>query len=110
MADFQDLSDYIRLSKDALDLVKSAAGLLPKGAAKNEAEQKLKAADEVLRRTDAKLAKDLGYKLCQCTFPPQIMLWKQESHMLECPACGYSLDPARRSRTSVTRSGFVSRY
>lgn len=80
---------------------------MPKGAAKDEAEQKLKAADEALRRSDAKLAKDLGYKLCQCTFPPQIMLSKghHDVHgveMFQCPQCGKQ-DPSEHKLRQYDR-------
>jgi len=42
-------------------------------------------ADEILKRSDSKLAKELGYELCQCTYPPQIMLWDQKRQAYYCP-------------------------
>lgn len=57
---FQDLTEYIRLSKDGLDLVRAA---------------------------DAALAQKLSYQLCQCTFPPQIMLWHVSTKETVCPQC-----------------------
>lgn len=93
MADFQDLSEAIRICKDALDLLKSTVGLLPKGEAKQKVQRKIQDADEALRKSDIALAKELGYRLCQCTFPPQIMLSKgrHEVHgfeLFKCPSCG----------------------
>lgn len=107
MADLQDISEYIRISKDAMELMKSAVGLLPKGAEKDEAEQKLRAADEALQRSDARLAQDLGYKLCQCRFPPQIMLSQgyHETHNVEiykCPGCGKQ-DPSEHKIGQLDR-------
>jgi hypothetical protein len=106
MADFHDISEYIRASKDALDLVKAAVGFLPKGREKEEAESKIKDAEEALRRSDVQLAKKLGMHLCQCTFPPQIMLWKEQERWFACPnsACGSTKRFARPESTSGRRS------
>jgi hypothetical protein len=81
----QDLSDYARISKDALDLIKAAIPLLPKGQRREEAERTIAAAEEMLRRSDVELAKSLGMKLCDCTFPPQIMLWREAEKARICP-------------------------
>jgi hypothetical protein len=86
---FQDVAEYIRLSKDGLDLIKGAWSLLPKGEKRDEAEHKLRAAEEALKRSDAALAQKLGYELCQCTFPPQIMLWNEVGKEKACPKCGH---------------------
>ena len=50
-------------------------------------------AEKALRASEAELAKALGYKLCQCTFPPQIMLSKghhaeQGMEIFKCEKCG----------------------
>ena len=92
MTDLQDVSDIFRISKDALEIMKNAAAFLPKGETRDEAERKIQAAEEALHRADAKLAKDLDYKLCQCTFPPQIMLSTgrhpvHDKEIFECPRC-----------------------
>jgi hypothetical protein len=60
---FQDIADYIRISKDTIGLLKGVFDLLPKGAKRDEAEQKIKAAEEALKRADATLAQKLGYSL-----------------------------------------------
>jgi len=90
---FQDVADYIRLSKEAIDLARSAWTLLPKGEKRDEAERKLHAAEEALKRSDAALAQKLGYQLCQCTFPPQIMLWREQEGLSRCPntLCGRTI-------------------
>jgi hypothetical protein len=62
--------------KDSLDLVRAGWSLLPKNEKKKEeAGLALERAEAALKRSDAALAQKLGYQLCQCTFPPQIMLW-----------------------------------
>jgi hypothetical protein len=47
-------------------------------------------AEEALKRSDTALAQKLGYHLCQCTYPPQIMLWQESRgcHVCPNPACG----------------------
>jgi hypothetical protein len=95
---FQDITDYIRVSKEALDLARSAWALLPKSAKRDEVEQKLLAAQNALKRTDAALAQKLGYQLCQCTFPPQIMLWREKegSHICQNVDCGRTIKSLER--------------
>ena len=90
--DMDQVSEYIRASKDVLNILKTLGSLLPKGPQSDEAEQRLEQAEKALRASEAQLAKSLGYKLCQCTFPPQIMLSKghHDVHNVElfvCPEC-----------------------
>jgi hypothetical protein len=98
--DFTDLKDYVSLSKDALDLLRSAYDALPKGDQRDKAEKAVEAAATLLARSDAKLAKDLGYKLCQCTFPPQPMLWREAETAWVCPRreCGHKIGRDHRPK------------
>jgi hypothetical protein len=88
--DFTDLKDYVALSKEAIDLLKAAWNVLPESDQRDDAQRKLEAAAALLVRSDARLAKDLGYRMCQCTFPPQIMLWVETENAWVCRnvACG----------------------
>jgi hypothetical protein len=90
MIDPQEASAWITAGKSALDLVKAAKNFLPKGPEKEAITAKIAEAEDALNRSDAKLAKELGYRLCQCTFPPQIMLWKESQGDFVCqnPECG----------------------
>jgi hypothetical protein len=85
-----NLDAYFRLGKDALDLIKSGLAFLPQGRQKDDAKAQVDAAEKQLQASKAELAKRLGYKLCQCTFPPQIMLWREAegAHVCERPECG----------------------
>lgn len=106
--DYQDISEYIRLGKDGMELLKSAISYLPKGPKRDEAEKKVLDAEQLLKRSDAKLAKDLGMRLCECTFPPQPMLWKEHEKAYVCqnPDCGrrFSFEP----KQVIRKSGWVT--
>lgn len=95
--DAQAVGEWIRNAKAALDIFKGARGLVPQGPKRDELELTLKSAEEALTRSDAALAKKLGYQLCQCEFPPNIMLWREGEGAFICPNedCGRQLRPAR---------------
>jgi hypothetical protein len=86
--DMSDLKLYVDTAKTLLDLFKSARQSLPDTPQRKEIDEKIKAAEDIMKRSDAKLARALGYSLCQCTFPPQIMLWKEATKSRDCPSCG----------------------
>ena len=90
---FQALTEYVHFSKDVIDLLKVTVGLLPKSAKRDEAEQKIAAAEDALKRADAELAQKLGFQLCRCTYPPQIMLWHEREKLTKCPRpeCGRTI-------------------
>ena len=87
--DFADVQGWVALTKNSVELLKSAATLLPTGTKRAEIESRIKAAEQALNWSDAKLAHELGLKLCDCIFP-QIMLWKEPEQSRVCPnpACG----------------------
>jgi hypothetical protein len=95
---FQDLAQYIHFGKESLDLLKAAGSLLPKSAKRTEVEQKITAAEDALKRADAALAQKLGFQLCRCTYPPQIMLWHEQEKVTKCPnpECGRTIKDFNR--------------
>lgn len=99
--DLNDVSEYLKASKDVLDILKTLGGLLPTGPNADAAQQRLEQAENALRASEAQLAKALGYQLCQCTFPPQIMLWREDRDAHVCPRseCGHGV-----TSTMVRRS------
>jgi hypothetical protein len=76
--------------KSGLDLLRSAWDLLPKSNEKDRIARKLEEAERALELSNAKLAKDLGFRLCQCLFPPKPMLWDNARSAYVCQnvACG----------------------
>ena len=87
-----EIAEYIRASKDVLDILKTLGGLIPRGPDSDAARQRLDEAEKALKASEAQLAKALGYQLCQCAFPPNIMLSVgrhpvHDKEIFECPAC-----------------------
>ena len=90
--DTNEISEYIRASKGVLDIFKTLGGLFPKGPDSEKANQQLEQAEKALRASEVQLAKALDYHLCQCTFPPQIMLSvgrhpDHDDKIFKCPKC-----------------------
>ena len=87
----------VSLLAESIGLIKETKELLPDGKEKEVIEKSLKEATKASKLAESQIAQALGYKLCQCTFPPQIMLskgyTKQEYHNEEefiCPKCNKS--------------------
>lgn len=99
----------IDLGAKALSLVKNAKDLLPNSPQKQAADKTLDEAEKAFRIAESQAAKELGYNLCQCTWPPQIMLFTGKKYHFKCPKCGYALDTSPVSITvqpKIRRSRF----
>lgn len=94
--EYSEIQGWLTASKTAVELIKGALNLLPKSGDREKAEEQIKIAEEARGRSDAALATHLGFTLCPCTFPPQIMLCEQEKATV-CPReeCGRRLVPRR---------------
>lgn len=87
----------VSLLGESIGLIKKTKELLPEGKEKEAIEKSLIEADKASKLAETQIAQALGYRLCQCTFPPQIMLskgYKELSHHHEeeflCPRCNKS--------------------
>jgi hypothetical protein len=90
--DMADLNEFFSAAKGALDVFRGVKELLPDGAGAEDAQKQIELAEEALQASKAKLAQSLNYHLCQCTFPPQIMLSegyhdKHDAEVFRCPKC-----------------------
>lgn len=103
--EYSDVKGWVDVAKSSFDLLKGAAALLPKGPEKAELEARLDKAALELKKADVKLAKELGYNLCQCEFPPNVMLWKEAEQAHVCPACGHRVARRVAGVSSVTSRG-----
>ena len=68
------LAQAFQLFRDAIALVKDGKALLSDRGQRETLESTLEEAERASRLAEAQIAKALGYHLCRCTFPPQIML------------------------------------
>jgi hypothetical protein len=109
--DANEFIDWRQLYQSALDQLKDASLDLPKGDRREAVEKKIKSAEDMLARADVKLAKDLGMKLCDCTWPPQIMRWQEagNAHVCPNPQCGRRKERPRPVRVSTSPTWASSR-
>lgn len=95
MFDLKMFSEGISVLGSLVSTIKSVIDMLPKKE-KEAASQKLVEVEEKLQIAEAQTAKGLGYEICRCTWPPQIMLHAGEAEYGEkfrCPACGRLISP-----------------
>ena len=88
-----EITLFIEASKKAIDLFKDASALLPDSEAKTQINETITAAERELALSEAAMAKELGYQLCQCTFPPQIMLFTgKKRYQYQCNRCQFVIE------------------
>ena len=95
MLDLKIFSEGVSLLGTVMSTIKSVIDILPKRE-KEDVLQKLQEVEEKLQLAQAQTAKGLGYELCRCTWPPQIMLHAGDAEYGEkfrCPACGRVVSP-----------------
>jgi len=94
---FEALRLGIGFFREAIGLARDVKSALPDDEKKKAIEESLMKADVSSRTAEAQMAQSLGYKLCQCTWPPQIMLsvgikfvstYGMEVEGFKCPSCG----------------------
>jgi hypothetical protein len=90
---FGAIKTGLDLIKSALSLAKDATSLLPDDPKTETIHQSLEQAERATKLAEAQIAQALGYTLCQCTFPPQIMLRCEtgedlEARQFKCSSCG----------------------
>lgn len=74
------------LLDQSLGLLKKAHDVMPDSKEKKELSKKLEEVEAAYKVAEAKAAKELGYDLCKCTWPPQIMLLGHDGRA-ECANC-----------------------
>lgn len=90
----------ISLLSETIGLVKKTQEILPESDSKKAIEKSLDEAIKATKLAEAQIAQALGYNLCKCTFPPQVMLsngYKETNYaQIEefiCPLCKKSSIP-----------------
>jgi len=84
--DFDLFQSALDMFNGTFTAVKNAIGVLPDSKEKEKAEEALAKAEHEFDLAKANAADKLGYHLCKCTFPPQIMLEKPNNYA-RCPNC-----------------------
>lgn len=93
LATLQQFRDAFSLFREGLGAVRDAKAML--SSVQQEAvDDTLDRANCAASLAEAQMAKALGYPLCECTFPPQIMLLVATTHGRErrCPTCGFTTE------------------
>ena len=101
------IGEWLRDAATALGLFKSAAELLPKGKERDRLEGRIAEAEEALGRSHAAAAKELGFYLCKCKFPPPVMLWREQEEAFVCEnqKCGHRLSRPKQKKGPKAPSG-----
>src|SRR5271166_578749 len=104
MIDPTHAAAWIAAGKAGLDLLRAAWTPLPKGDEKDRIATKLEEAELALELANAKLAKELGFRLCQCQFPPKPMLWdnSRSAYVCQNADCG-RVDVVEKARVRAKR-------
>jgi len=90
----------LSIAKKSIETFNSIKDLLPDNDEKDSALKSISDLEEKLSIAEYAIAKELGYKLCMCTYPPQIMLYDKGKNSSICPNCNNSI-----KGTFVTFSG-----
>ncbi len=88
----EELSEALALAKAAISGLKEVLPLIRGKQDRGRIEKALEQAEKAFEIAEGKAAKELGYQLCLCTFPPQIMLLKPNKkgdRQWKCPKCGH---------------------
>jgi transcription initiation factor IIE alpha subunit len=95
--DIESFRRAFELRAPALSMLKSVKDVLPDSPQKEVAAQKISEAEKAFEIAEAKAAQELGYPLCKCTWPPQIMLATQKKFRFKCPKCDSEIDTSTAS-------------
>jgi len=103
--DPNQIGEWLRSGKLAVDFLRGAIDLLPKGADRAKAAEQVEQAEAALARSQAAVAKELGFPLCHCMFPPPIMLWKEgeQAHICPNPLCGHAIHRGMKISNEAVR-------
>lgn len=87
-----EITSLLTVSKMTISFLKDMKELIPDEDKKNEIEQRIKTVERELALAEAGTAKELGYDLCKCTFPPQIMLFTGKGRIFKCQRCKHEIN------------------
>ena len=82
------LATTFAIGKEAISAMKALQKLFPNSKEKEAATKLLDQAEKSFKIAETEAAKELGYMLCRCTWPPQIMVDKGGRNKWQCSKCG----------------------
>ncbi len=95
----------------ALEGLKAAKDKLPEGEDKETIVKKIEEVGHAILHAKAEMGETLGYALCQCTWPAQVMVPVGPSgegarDLLKCPNCGKQLSRPHKSEAGTGGTKF----
>jgi len=84
--DIAAFTTALALAKQGMDILRGIRDLMPDSKEKEHASKLLDQADHSFRIAEAQAAQQLGYMICQCTWPPQICVGTSQNGF-RCPKC-----------------------
>lgn len=97
-------TEYVRAARSVLSLFREIRMQYASDPQQSQLEDRIAIAETALKVTEAELAKKLGYRICRCTFPPQVMLWNQRRRKDVCAKCGRVYPPDHPYPHSAART------
>jgi len=90
--DLDLLKGAFQMARVGLSLVRDTKDLVSAGPVREKANTKIAEAERTFNLAEVQIARALNYQICQCTFPPQIMLSQGRHHkynaeVFVCPEC-----------------------
>ncbi|MDH5429807.1 MAG: hypothetical protein OEY57_16720 [Nitrospirota bacterium] len=97
--------------KEAIGLVHSANDQLPAGEPQKAIQKKVEEAERLIQVGHASVGQSLGFQLCHCTWPPQVMAssgYSNETHVEQftCANCKKSVSLSGRKKPSEHVTAF----
>ena len=86
-------TEYLQAARAVLSLFDKIRTQLSSGPERAQLNDHIAIAETALKTAESELSKKLGYRICRCTFPPQIMLWNQARRKDLCAKCGNAYPP-----------------
>lgn len=83
----ESINDALQTFTSAVSALRAAKELLPAGPEREAASKAIDEAERAVKIAEAEAARRMGYTICRCTWPPQIML-EEPSGARGCGACG----------------------
>lgn len=86
----QSIKTFFDISKSLVNFFKQCKESLPIGKNKENVEKEIAIAERQLEVAESEIAQKLGYPICHCKFPPEIMLCHDKGLVYKCPNCDHT--------------------